>query len=122
MKSKILSVIALSSCLLGASLQAGVVENLINAVWKKEQAAPATIKILILHDKPGAVLEVKGKYKIFDPRNNIPRIGRIVVARGRDAADIPLIISFGPHVLKSFRVWTYEVFGLLATENASPDG
>ena len=32
------------------------------------------------------------------------------VARGRDAADIPVINSFGPHVLKSFRVWTYEVF------------
>jgi transglutaminase-like putative cysteine protease len=51
-----------------------------------------------------------GAWRTFDPRNNIPRIGRIVVARGRDAADIPLIISFGPHVLKSFRVWTYEVF------------
>jgi transglutaminase-like putative cysteine protease len=48
----------------------------------------------------------------FDPRNNMPRIGRIVVARGRDAADIPLINSFGPHVLKSFRVWTYEVLDL----------
>jgi transglutaminase-like putative cysteine protease len=45
----------------------------------------------------------------FDPRNNIPRIGRIVVARGRDAADVPLINSFGPHVLKTFKVWTYEV-------------
>ncbi|MEX0404864.1 transglutaminase family protein [Aquibium sp. LZ166] len=45
----------------------------------------------------------------FDPRNNVPRIGRIVVARGRDAADIPLVNSFGPHVLKGFRVWTYEV-------------
>jgi len=31
------------------------------------------------------------------------------VARGRDAADIPLINSFGPHILKSFRVWAYEV-------------
>src|SRR5271166_5816800 len=51
-----------------------------------------------------------GSWWTFDPRNNIPRIGRIVVARGRDAADIPLINSFGPHVLKSFRVWTYEVF------------
>jgi transglutaminase-like putative cysteine protease len=51
-----------------------------------------------------------GAWRTFDPRNNIPRIGRIVVARGRDAADIPLINSFGPHVLKSFRVWTYEVF------------
>jgi transglutaminase-like putative cysteine protease len=53
-----------------------------------------------------------GAWWTFDPRNNAPRIGRIVVARGRDAADIPLINSFGPHVLKSFRVWTYEVFDL----------
>jgi transglutaminase-like putative cysteine protease len=50
-----------------------------------------------------------GRWYTFDPRNNVPRIGRIVVARGRDAADVPLINSFGPHLLKSFRVWTYEV-------------
>ncbi|MBA5777087.1 transglutaminase family protein [Stappia sp. F7233] len=50
-----------------------------------------------------------GRWYTFDPRNNVPRIGRIVVARGRDAADIPLINSFGPHLLKSFRVWTYEI-------------
>ena len=62
-----------------------------------------------------------GKWRTFDPRNNIPRIGRIVVARGRDAADVPLINSFGPHVLKSFRVWTYEVFDLPAAKNAGPD-
>ena len=53
-----------------------------------------------------------GQWVTFDPRNNTPRIGRIVVARGRDAADVPLINSFGPHTLKSFRVWTYEVTGL----------
>ena len=41
-----------------------------------------------------------GRWLTFDPRNNIPRIGRIVVARGRDAADVPLINSFGPHLLK----------------------
>ena len=52
---------------------------------------------------------IGGKWHSFDPRNNVPRIGRIVVARGRDAADVPLINSFGPHVLKSFRIWTYEV-------------
>ena len=51
-----------------------------------------------------------GAWHTFDPRNNKPRIGRIVVARGRDAADVPMIMSFGPHLLKSFRVWTYEVF------------
>jgi transglutaminase-like putative cysteine protease len=49
------------------------------------------------------------QWMTFDPRNNVPRIGRIVVARGRDAADVPLVISFGPHVLKSFRVWTYDI-------------
>jgi transglutaminase-like putative cysteine protease len=52
---------------------------------------------------------VGGRWMTFDPRNNTPRIGRIVVARGRDAVDVPLINSFAPHVLKSFRVWTYDV-------------
>jgi transglutaminase-like putative cysteine protease len=50
-----------------------------------------------------------GRWVTFDPRNNMPRIGRIVVARGRDAVDVPLINSFGPHVLRSFRVWAYDV-------------
>jgi transglutaminase-like putative cysteine protease len=49
-----------------------------------------------------------GRWYTFDLRNNVPRIGRIVVARGSDAADIPLI-NCGPHLLKSFHVWTYEV-------------
>ena len=47
-----------------------------------------------------------GKWYTFDARHNMPRIGRILIARGRDAADIPLVNSFGPHILKSFRVWT----------------
>lgn len=50
-----------------------------------------------------------GVWYTFDPRNNVPRIGRVVLAHGRDAADIPLIQSFGPHVLTAFRVWSYEV-------------
>lgn len=50
-----------------------------------------------------------GRWMTFDPRNNMPRIGRIVVARGRDAADVPMLISFGPHRLSSFKVWTYEI-------------
>ena len=44
-----------------------------------------------------------GEWHTFDPRNNVPRIGRIVVARGkRRNRHIPLINSFGPHVLKGF--------------------
>jgi transglutaminase-like putative cysteine protease len=54
-----------------------------------------------------------GRWMTFDPRNSVPRIGWIVVARDRDAADVPLIMSFGPHVLKSFRVWTYDVTGVM---------
>ena len=53
-----------------------------------------------------------GRWITFDPRNNKPRIGRIVVARGRDAADVPLLTSFGPHQLTAFRVWTYDVSDL----------
>jgi transglutaminase-like putative cysteine protease len=45
----------------------------------------------------------------FDPRNNTPRIGRILIARGRDAADVALTTSFGPSTLESFRVWTDEI-------------
>jgi transglutaminase-like putative cysteine protease len=49
-----------------------------------------------------------GKWHTFDARHNQRRIGRIVVARGRDAADIPLIHTFGPHELTNFKVWTFE--------------
>jgi transglutaminase-like putative cysteine protease len=45
----------------------------------------------------------------FDPRNNTPRIGRILIARGRDAADVALTTSFGPSTLQSFKVWTDEI-------------
>ena len=49
------------------------------------------------------------RWFIFDARHNEPRIGRITVSRGRDATDIPLATSFGPHNLNSFKVWTDEV-------------
>lgn len=49
-----------------------------------------------------------GKWYAFDPRHNRPRIGRVVIARGRDATDVPLLHSFGPHRLTLFKVWTYE--------------
>jgi transglutaminase-like putative cysteine protease len=50
-----------------------------------------------------------GRWHTFDPRNHVPRIGRVLIARGRDAADVPLSNVFGPTTLKSFRVWTDEV-------------
>ena len=50
-----------------------------------------------------------GHWYTFDPRNNTPRIGRVLIARGRDAADVALSNSFGPNTLASFKVWTDEV-------------
>lgn len=47
-----------------------------------------------------------GRWWVFDPRNNAPRIGRVLIARGRDAADVPLTHTFGPNTLVGFRVWT----------------
>lgn len=48
-----------------------------------------------------------GQWWTFDPRNNVPRRGRILMARGRDGADVPLAQTFGPHVLSGFEVWTH---------------
>ena len=50
-----------------------------------------------------------GRWFTFDARHNQPRIGRILIARGRDAADIPMIASFGPHRLTRFAVITEEI-------------
>ena len=49
-----------------------------------------------------------GRWYTFDARNNIPRIGRVLIAQGRDAADVPITHTFGENTLVSFRVWTDE--------------
>ena len=50
-----------------------------------------------------------GHWYTFDARNNMPRIGRVLIARGRDAADAAISSTFGPNTLTSFKVWTHEV-------------
>jgi transglutaminase-like putative cysteine protease len=52
-----------------------------------------------------------GRWYAFDARHNTPRIGRIVIARGRDASDVAISNSFGHTTLASFKVWTDEVRG-----------
>ncbi len=49
-----------------------------------------------------------GRWWTFDPRNNDTRYGRVLIARGRDAADVPLTHSFGTHELVDFKVWIEE--------------
>jgi transglutaminase-like putative cysteine protease len=60
-----------------------------------------------------------GRWYTFDPRNNVPRIGRVLIARGRDAADVPISATFGPNTLVSFCVKTEEVPG---TDSGVPQG
>jgi transglutaminase-like putative cysteine protease len=58
-----------------------------------------------------------GAWHTFDPRNNIPRIGRVLIARGRDAADVAITSHFGPAILRNFNIVTDEV-GVPAGEAA----
>lgn len=50
-----------------------------------------------------------GRWHTFDPRNNKPRVGYVLIARGRDAADVAISNVFGPNKLRSFKVWTDEL-------------
>ncbi|WP_246057851.1 transglutaminase-like domain-containing protein [Arenibacterium halophilum] len=52
---------------------------------------------------------LEGRWWVFDPRNNTRRTARILIARGRDAADVPLTQTFGPSTLLEFRVWTDQL-------------
>jgi transglutaminase-like putative cysteine protease len=58
-----------------------------------------------------------GNWYAFDARHNVPRIGRVLMARGRDAADVAITTTFGPNELQTFDVWTYEL-----EETAAPAG
>jgi transglutaminase-like putative cysteine protease len=62
---------------------------------------------------------IGGRWYTFDARNNIPRIGRVLIAQGRDASDVPITQTFGPNTLVSFEVWTDEVSeGFVVPANA----
>ena len=44
----------------------------------------------------------------FDPRNNEPRVGRVVIARGRDALDGAMVTTWGGAQLAAMTVWADE--------------
>jgi transglutaminase-like putative cysteine protease len=50
-----------------------------------------------------------GRWWTVDPRNLVRRAGRIVIARGRDAADVAITTTFGPNTLTEFTVWTEQL-------------
>jgi stage II sporulation protein D len=59
--------IALCALLAASPLQGGVLESYITSFWNQGEKASPNIQVLIAHDQPGAILEVKGKYKLYDP-------------------------------------------------------
>lgn len=72
---------------------------------------------------------LEGRWHTFDARYNTPRIGRVLMVHGRDAADGAMITSFGKYDLAHFKVWTGQVEGgrsegdlqdMLRTRPASP--
>ncbi len=54
---------------------------------------------------------LSGRWWTFDARHNTPRIGRILIGRGRDATDVPVLNTFGPHTLGRFEIVTEEISG-----------
>ena len=58
-----------------------------------------------------------GTWYTFDSRNNAPRIGRVLIARGRDAADVAISNTFGPNTLRKFLVRADEVRPDAATQH-----
>ena len=52
-----------------------------------------------------------GRWYSFDARHNMPRIARILIGRGRDAADVAISTTFGANILRKFTVWTDELPG-----------
>jgi transglutaminase-like putative cysteine protease len=63
---------------------------------------------------------IGGRWYTFDPRNNVPRIGRVLIARGRDAVDVAIATTFGPSTLESFNIWTDEIPEGVSTAPAAP--
>lgn len=49
---------------------------------------------------------LEGRWYVFDARHNTPRIGRILMVRGRDAADVAMMTAFGTYQLTQLKVWT----------------
>ncbi len=64
---------------------------------------------------------LQDRWYVFDARHNIPRSGRVLIGRGRDAADVPFLRSFGAHQLTGFQVITEEI-DPAAVVDANGDG
>jgi transglutaminase-like putative cysteine protease len=50
-----------------------------------------------------------GRWWTFDPRNNQRRRGRVIIARGRDAADVPMVTTYGNAAFKGMTCWAEQL-------------
>jgi transglutaminase-like putative cysteine protease len=48
---------------------------------------------------------LEDRWWTFDPRNNVRRVGRVLIGRGRDALDVAMLTTFGPAIFRSMTVW-----------------
>jgi transglutaminase-like putative cysteine protease len=53
-----------------------------------------------------------GTWWTFDPRNNEPRVGRVVIAKGRDALDAAMVTTWGSAELLRMNVWADEAINV----------
>lgn len=67
MKQRWISNLSLALLCAASPCFGGAIENYIGSFWKSSERSSPAIKVLVTHDQPGAILEVKGKYKLFDP-------------------------------------------------------
>jgi transglutaminase-like putative cysteine protease len=61
-----------------------------------------------------------GRWWTFDPRNNARRVGRVVIARGRDAMDVAMVTSYGPLLLEGMTVWADEIRSAATGSHTGP--
>jgi hypothetical protein len=67
---------------------------------------------------PDMITMPRSHWYTFDARRNTPRIGRVLMARGRDATDVAISTSFGPCALAGFKVVTEQVPAEAPSANA----
>jgi hypothetical protein len=65
--------------------------------------------VLVTSASPGSKLYLGDHWHTFDARHSCRRIGRVLIARGRDAADVPITMTFGKNCLTNFKVVTEEL-------------
>ncbi|HEV2654406.1 MAG TPA: transglutaminase family protein, partial [Ktedonobacteraceae bacterium] len=59
-----------------------------------------------------------GRWWTFDPRNNTPRMGRVLIGRGRDALDVAMVTTYGGPSLRQMTVWADDTS---SPSSATPD-